>query len=420
MKNMSNTNISGVFHLETKDKSVSKKNMVVKEGVEQLFNWFKMSDYLGEVKHQAGEKLFSFQNIERINWKNSVVSVDNNTDETIKNSFSNIQAMVDSWDNTFAHSNYSNSSGRFFKVTFKDKKDTPDIKYDPVEIDLRGVAIYGKKVSNYSSYSTYYCGKIILKRKFSETIIAKKIFEVPVLISPTYMSSDKLTTDKNNKYWQGGKYYVYFTFDEMFGNEKDWSFYDIKKNETLEKETVKTLDLSGFQNSATLEKPYLEKIYEIEFSDFYNSTIQINELDFYTYRKNCVYNSPSFFEIGGKLSEVVEEESSSTSGSEEESVSYEDTGLSNSIAKIPVDEIYRTEDGKLRYVGYIPEDEYDNTEINEIGLFFEQDNTEKDNTEKDNTEQDNKEKMFAKTVLAEPFTVPEGSFVRIMYELEVE
>ena len=57
---MSNTNISGVFHLETKDKSVSKKNMVVKEGVEQLFNWFKMSDYVGEVKHQAGEKLFSF------------------------------------------------------------------------------------------------------------------------------------------------------------------------------------------------------------------------------------------------------------------------------------------------------------------------------------------------------------------------
>lgn len=380
MKNMSNTNISGVFHLETKDKSVSKKNMVVKEGVEQLFNWFKMSDYVGEVKHQDGEKLFSFQNIERINWKNSVVSVDNNTDETIKNSFSNIQAMVDGWDNTSANSNYSNSYERFFKVSFKDEsgKDT--------EINLKGIALYGKRISRYSNSTIYYCGKIILKRKFSETIIAKKTFEVPVLISPCNLNSDKLSADKKNQYWMGGKYYVYFTFDEMFGNEKDWEFYNVLTNSVVSK---KTLDLSGFQNSVTLEKPYLENIYEIEMSDIYNSTIQINEFDFYTYRKNCVYNSPSWFELGyGK-----------------KVVSYEDTELSNSIAKIPVDEIYRTEDGKLRYVGYIPEDEYDNTEINEIGLFFNQDGA---------------VRMFAKTVLEEPFTVPEGSFIRIMYELEVE
>ena len=380
MKNMSNTNISGVFHLETKDKSVSKKNMVVKVGVEQLFNWFKMSDYAGEVKHQAGEKLFSFQEVERINWKNNIVSVDNNTDETIKNSFSTIQAMVDGWDNTSANSNYSNSYERFFKVTFVDEKN------NNTEVDLKGVAIYGKRTSGYSNYTISNCGKIILIRKINETVVAKKTFEVPVLISPCYLDSNKLTTDKNSKYWQGGKYYVYFTFDEMFGNEKDWEFYDIEKNETVSKET---LDLSDFQVSVTFEKHYLEKICEIEFSDFYNGTIQINELDFYTYRKNCVYNSPSFFKLGNGKTEV----------------SYSDTDLSSPLVKIPVDEIYKTEDGKIRYVGYIPEDEYDNTEISEIGLFF---------------EQDNKEKLFAKTVLTEPFIVPEGSFIRIMYELEVE
>ena len=380
MKNMSNTNISGVFHLETKDKSVSKKNMVVKEGVEQLFNWFKMSDYAGEVKHQAGEKLFSYQDLERINWQNNIVSVDNNTDETIKNSFSNIQAIVDGWDNTSANSNYSNSYERFFKVSFIDEKN------NNTEVDLKGIALYGKRISGYGNSTISYCGKIILKRKFSETIIAKKIFEVPVLISPCNLNSDKLSADKKNQYWMGGKYYVYFTFDEMFGNEKEWEFYDVVTNSVVSKET---LDLSGFQNSVTLEKPYVENICEIEISDRYGSTIQINELDVYTYRKNCFYDSPSFFKLGNGKTEV----------------SYSDTDLSSPLAKIQVDEIYKTEDGKIRYVGYIPEDEYNNTEISEIGLFF---------------EQDNKEKMFAKTVLTESFIVPESSFIRIMYELEVE
>ena len=59
----------------------------------------------------------------------------------------------------------------------------------------------------------------------------------------------------------------------------------------------------------------------------------------------------------------------------------------------------------MRYVGYIPEEKYKGTEISEVGIFF---------------EQNGKEKLFARTILSEAFVIPEDSFVRIVYDLEVE
>jgi hypothetical protein len=399
------TNISGIFTLETKGNKVSKKNMVVNQGITQLFNWFKMADYVQKPNHKAGEKLFSDKAIERINWKNSEVSVgglttSETTNNEIKNSFSNVSAIVDSWENSSLTSNYSSSNERFIKVTFKDseKNDTA--------IDLKGIALYGKRTSNYSSYYLSYCGKIVLKRKIDGTHIAKKTFEVPVMLTPCYISSEKLTTDKTSQYWMGGKYYVYLTFEELFNNQKDWKFFVLEEvikeeivngnlirySETIETEIDKDKisdKLVGFQYSADLENPYLEKIYEVEISDRYNSYIQINELDVFSYRKNVFYNAPSFFKLGNGKNET----------------SITDTDLSNSIDEIPVEEIYKTDDGKIRYVGYIQEDQLNNAEISEIGIFF---------------EQDKEKKMFAKTVLTEPFIVPEGSFIRISYDLEVE
>lgn len=386
---MSNTNISGTFHLDTKENSISKKNMVVDNGIKQVFNWFRLSDYAQPVKHHAGEKIFSKYDIERINWQNSVVSIDNNSDENMKNSFSNIQAIVDGWDNTSLSSNYSTSNERSIKITFNDKEN------NPAEIDIKGIALYGKRTSNYSNSTISYCGKIILKRKIKDGVIAKKIFEVPVLLSPCYMNSDKLSFSQDSEYWAGGKYYVYFTFDEMFDNKKSWKFYQISTNEETSETTEEEItqesiesELTDFQESVTFENPYLEKIYEVEFIDRYYSYIQINEADIYTYRKNCFFNSPSYFKIGNGTTEVT----------------ATDNDLESIITEIPVDEIYETETG-IRYVGYIPESDYDNIQISEVGIFFEQDGT---------------KNMFAKTVLTEPFIVPEGSFVRIMYDLEVE
>ena len=408
------TNISGIFTLETKGNKVSKKNMVVNQGITQMFNWFKAADYVPKPNHKAGEKLFSYKAIERINWKNSEVSVgglttNQTTNNEIKNSFSNVSAIVDSWENSALTSNYSSSNERFIKVTFKDseKNDTA--------IDLRGIALYGKRTNNYTSSYLSYCGKIVLKRKIClstlnanidvintgnntfnpldnidvlQYYIAKKTFEVPVMLTPCYLASEKLTTDKTSQYWMGGKYYVYLTFEELFNNKKDWEFfYSDEKTPVKEKETLDVL--VNLQYNADLENPYLENIYEIEISDRYNSYIQINELDVFSYRKNIFYNAPSFFKLGN--------------GNNETSIT--DTDLSNSIEEIPVEEIYKTGDGKIRYVGYLQEDQLKNAEISEIGIFF---------------EQDKEKKMFAKTVLTKPFIVPEESFVRISYDLEVE
>ena len=122
----------------------------------------------------------------------------------------------------------------------------------------------------------------------------------------------------------------------------------------------------------------------------YNSYIQINEVDVYTYRNNVFYNSPSFFKIG--------------TGKSESNLENED--LESPIdEKIMIEDVYLTEERKVRYVGYIPEEKYNNLEISEVGIFF---------------EQDGEEKLFARTVLEESFIIPNESFVRIVYDLEVE
>lgn len=380
---MSSTKISGVFSLESKHQKVSKSNMVVKDGITQLFNWFKLADYAQAIKHSPGEKLFSKNAVERLNWSLSDVSIEGN--ETIKNSFSNIEAIIDGWNNTNSFSNYSGSVLRKIKISFKNNENKEAL------LNLKGIALYGKRVSNYGSSYVSYAGSIILTKKFKYNdaiYVAKKIFETPVLISPCSLDSDKLSSDEKSQYWAGGKYYVYFTFEEMFNNEKDWEFYD--SNNSVVKLTEEELNSINFQKSITLEKPYLEDICEIEITDAYNSTIQINELDIYTYRPNCFYNSPSFFKIG--------------TGNKEVEIS--DVDLKGAIEeKIMVEDIYLTDDGKIRYVGYIPEGKYDNINICEIGLFYKQDGV---------------EKLFAKTVLTDAFTIPKDSLVRVAYDLEVQ
>lgn len=380
---MNSTKISGVFSLESKHQKVSKSNMVVKNGITQLFDWFKLADYAQAIKHSPGEKLFSKNAVERLNWSLSDVSTDG-ANETIKNSFSNIEAIIDGWNNTSSFSNYSGSYLRKIKVSFKENEKGEGL-------NLKGIALYGKRVSNYESSSVSYSGSIILTRKFvlnDVSYVAKKIFETPVLMSPCSLDSDKLSFDEKSQYWAGGKYYVYFTFDEMFNNEKNWEFYD--SNNSVIKLTEEELNSINFQKSITLETPYLKDICEIEITDAYNSTIQINELDIYTYRPNCFYNSPSFFKIGTGNT----------------AVDISDVNLASAIEeKIMVEDIYLTDEGKIRYVGYIPEGKYNNINISEVGLFYKQDGV---------------EELFAKTVLTEAFTIPKDSLVRIAYDLEVQ
>ena len=368
------TNISGTFSLESKNKKVSKKNLVVKSGINQLFNWFKLSDYAQEPKHIPYEKTFSNYGIERITWNNSKVSTNGkdwygNVDENIINSFSNISAIVDGWDNSALTSNYSTTNRRSIKITFKDKES------NNVGLNLKGFALYGKRTSNYNS-NVSYTGEVVLTRKSPSGTIAKKTFQTPILLSPYRSSNDKITFEKNNDYWAGGRFYVYFTFEELF-NPKKWEVEENNEN-------------YDFQQNASQKTPYLKDIYEIEIIDRYNGYIQINEVDIYTYRNNVFYNSPSFFKIG--------------TGKSESNLENED--LESPIdEKIMIEDVYLTEERKVRYVGYIPEEKYNNLEISEVGIFF---------------EQDGEEKLFARTVLEESFIIPNESFVRIVYDLEVE
>lgn len=388
---MSGTNISGSFSLESKNGKITKHNLVVNTGIKQLFNWFKLSDYVNvNLKHNAGEKIFSKNGVEKINLKDSLITISENA----KDSTSNLTAILNGWDNSCLTSEYSSSDeDRTIVVSFKKSKE------EELTLNLKGIALYGKRTTGHSSYPLSYPCKISLIRK-NGSKIAKKTFETPILLSPYNSSSDKINFSKDDKFWAGSRFYTYFTFDEMFDNEKNW--YLVDDNGKVSENIVDYEEFySGkeFQKSITLEKPYYEDICGIEITDRYGCKIQINELDIYTYRPDVFFNAPSFFNIG------TEKTAPESVG--EDIPEFEYTDLENPIdekEKIPVEEIKVLDNGNICYIGYIPE-KYSGAKIKEVGIFY---------------EQDNKTNMFARTVLDESFEVPKESFVRIVYELEIK
>lgn len=375
---MNDTNISGVFTIESKNQKISQKNMVVEGGVEQVFNWFRLANYAKKPTGETGEILFSKKGIER---KRLVVSegitakiIDYDGVEQTGDDYNitNVKEAVDGNDDTYLDSKYRGNYKRIINLQLAN------------EMNIKGIALYGKE-ERYSNDYPDYATTITLTRKIGEETYAKKTFQTQVLLTP-YTSYSYVSFEENNELWVGGSLYVYITFDELF-NTNDWKFYTKDENGEYvpQGEYIPPKD---FQNSITPEKPYLESISEIEIVDRDYAYMQINEIDIYTHNNN-LYNAPSFFKIGKANTET----------------SYNQETLSEEVnKKIEIEEAYITDDGKVRFIAYISDEEFNNVEIGEVGIFF---------------EQNGEEKMFARTALSSKFIVPTDSYVKIIYDLEI-
>ena len=383
---MSNTKISGIFTIESKDKKISQSNMVVGDGARQLFSWFKMANYAKKPTGKAREVLFSKCGIERINISDLTVLDETVSDETVLNetisakiindngnevtgyTITNVGNSIDGNDKTYLESKYRGSS---YRRTIK-------LSFEKNPLNLRGIALYGKETERYDSYSgsTNNTGTITIVRNFVQNEIkyyAKTTFQTQVLLTPHYNYSG-VSLDDNGNLSASRNLYVYITFNEHF-NSRDWDLY----TETKEKTGTQKLD-KNIQ--------CLEGVTEIEIIDRDYAYMQINEIDVYTCNNNY-YEAPHYFKVGTGATETI---------FTTEKLESEITGI------IKIEETYLTEDGKVRYVGYLSGDDIKGG-VREIGVFFNQGDV---------------EKMFARTVLPESFEIPEGCFAKITYDLEVE
>jgi hypothetical protein len=199
---MSNTKVSGIFTIESKDKKISQSNMVVGDGVRQLFSWFKMANYAKKPTGKAREVLFSKCGIERINISDLTVLDETSSNETVSDetvlnetisakiindkgnevtgyTITNVGNSIDGNDKTYLESKYRGSSyRRKIKLSFEKNP-----------LNLRGIALYGKETERYDSYndSINNTGTITIVRNFVQNEIkyyAKTTFQTQVLLTP--------------------------------------------------------------------------------------------------------------------------------------------------------------------------------------------------------------------------------------------
>lgn len=365
--------IGGIFKIEIlENKNIVFKteshNMVVNGGINQIAKWLSSNNNSScRNNHKSGEVLFSNLGVKRINISN--FTVNSETD-----SYENINASIDSWNNTFSVSN-NNNGERKISIEFIDS-----ITKEKNTVSLKAIGLYGKRTSNYN-YNTKGT-TITLERTLPDGTVSEKKYYYGTVLSPLIQSNEALTESTGNN-WFGGKYYSYLTFDKIITNDEEWI---VKQESTSEDSSSNSLSYNYSEN-ATPDKGFLEYISKITITDNWNSKVQLNEIDIFV-QENKLPESPSIIKLGtGNL------ETNST-----------DENLNNFVSNVNIDSI-EIENNIVRYNSYLLEDELNDIEFKEIGLFFKDEN--------------NNEKMFARSVFPVSWTKSQGQVVKIYYELQV-